>query len=168
MELLSIPLYGPGTLTQSLAPKDTTNNNLTLNNAVPENPLPPTAGSNYLPLIAQAKFFRPQHPTNYGQFVPPNSPPNPQYDNRWHRIFELLEVPTRENLQVENYLQSNFPWLAPSGVQRAPARMNLNCLRNAENLFSPSSTTLQPRSRSRRRATCSDGAYDGLSRIGDP
>jgi hypothetical protein len=135
MELLSIPLYGPGTLTQSLAPKDTTNNNLTLNNLVVENPLPPTAGGNYLPLIAQAKFFRPQHPANYGQFTPPTPPPQPQYDNRWHRIFELLEVPTRENLQVENYLQSNFPWLSPSGVQRAPARMNINCLRYAENMF---------------------------------
>ena len=62
MELLSIPLYGPSTLTLSLAPRDISNNNITLNNLVPEAPLPPTQGpvppsfGYYQPLIAQSKL----------------------------------------------------------------------------------------------------------------
>ena len=135
MELLSVPLYDPSIVTQSMAPKDTQNQNASIRSLTVESPLPPSAGSVYLPLIAQAKIFRPQHPMNYNQFTPPAQPPHPTFDNRWHRIFELLEVPTRENLQVENYLQTNFSWLSPTGLQRVPAKMNINCLRNAENLF---------------------------------
>jgi len=134
MELLSIPLYSPSVLTQCLAPKDKTN----FNSLAVETPLPPSASPGaagiYQPLIAQAKFFRPQHPQNQGAQAGMLAT-NPQIDNRWHRIFELLEVPTRENLQVENYLLTNFSWLSPTGLQRVPAKMNINCLRNAENLF---------------------------------
>ena len=82
MELLSIPLYGPGTqtpaltgvsaaiipaggLTQSLAPRDIPTANLsTLAIEVPSL-LPPTPSAGapaYIPLVAQAKFFRPQYP----------------------------------------------------------------------------------------------------------
>jgi hypothetical protein len=58
-------------------------------------------------------------------------------DNRWHRILELLEVPTIENLQVQNNLLTNlnYRWLYPYPLMRAPGKMNLNGMRNAENLF---------------------------------
>ena len=112
MELLSIPLYGPGTqtpaltfpgavsatltpagaLTQSLAPRDIPTANLsTLAIEVPSL-LPPTPSGPgspaYIPLVAQAKFFRPQYPQGAN---PPQglvSLPNAQVDNRWHRILE--------------------------------------------------------------------------------
>src|SRR5262249_31570323 len=83
----------------------------------------------YVARVAQAKFLRAQHPANVG------TQSNPQLDNRWHRILELLEVPTKENMQVDNFLLQNFSWLSPNPLQRAPGRMNLNGMRYAENLF---------------------------------
>ena len=115
MELLSIPLYGPGALTQSLAPKDTTNNNLTFEQPGGRKSASPDGGRELSPAHRR-------RPSSSGRSTPSELRPvhpshglrqNLQYDNRWHRIFELFEVPTRENLQVENYLQSNFPWLSP-------------------------------------------------------
>lgn len=57
-------------------------------------------------------------------------------DNRWHRVLELLEVPSRANMQVEKYLQSLYagqPYAGQFGLQtRRPGRINLNGLRDAE------------------------------------
>lgn len=126
-ELLSVPLYGPSFVTQSLAPKDS--NSSTLNSLAVEAPLAPTATGYYQPLAAQAKIFRPQHPLNVG------SPTIPQYDNRWYRVLELLDVPSRANQQIENNLQSQYPWLFPQALQRVPGKMNINQIRYGENLF---------------------------------
>ena len=170
-ELLSIPLYGPGTqtpafpsssppvaatmipaggLTQSLAPRE--NNPLANMNhnhlvvevptLVPAPPPPPAlqVGSTpYLALTAHAKFSRPLYPPGAKPLPNPITlnvgAPNPLGDNRWYRILELLEVPTRQNMQVENFLQSNFTWMGPQALQRVAGRMNLNGLRYSENLF---------------------------------
>ncbi len=159
MELLSVPLYGPGQvtpkvdtvnqlviptgglmiptggLTQSMAPRDVAGSNA----MAAEVPLVPTVGNSYMPLVAQAKFFRPQNPYNVAPPQPPTPQPAiPQLDNRWHRILELLEVPSRENMWVETtYLQQqkNYTWLLPHGLQRVPGKMNLNGTRYAETFF---------------------------------
>jgi hypothetical protein len=134
MELLSVPLYGPDALTTSLtvngllAAECNTNGGTT-----PDlNVTAQMTAANYSARVAQAKFFRPQHPSNVG--VAPGSV-NAQLDNRWHRILELLEVPTVENMQVNNFLIQNYSWLSPNPLQRAPGRMNLNGMRYPENLF---------------------------------
>ena len=80
--------------------------------------------------MAQAKFLRPQDPTNITYPAI-----NPQLDNRWYRILELLDVPTRANMQVENSLLSKYPWLFPQALQRTQGRLNLNGIRYGENVF---------------------------------
>jgi hypothetical protein len=135
MDLLSIPLYGPSSLTQSLAPPST-NGAVVINTLTTEAPLPANSGNYYLPLVAQAKFLRPQYPINIGSiFKAPSANYTPQFDNRWYRVLELLEVPPRENLQVENTLLSQYPWLFPQALQRTTGKMNPNTLRFGENLF---------------------------------
>ena len=128
-ELLSVPLYGPSFVTQSLAPKDSPNS--AVNSLASEAPLPATVPNYYQPLVAQAKIFRPQYPLNV------NTSPEtyPQYDNRWHRVLELLDVPSRANMQIETNLLSQYPWLFPQALQRVPGKMNLNGARYGENLF---------------------------------
>jgi len=129
-ELLSVPLYGPSTVTQSLAPKDTGATSYAgLNSLVSEAPLPPTPGFFYQPLVAQAKFFRPQYPINAAQ---PPALQNTQFDNRWYRVLELLEVPSRANMQIENQLLSQYPWLFPQALQRTQGKLNLNGIRHGE------------------------------------
>ena len=128
MELLSIPLYGPSNATQWLAQADKTN----LNSMTTEVPLPVANKSAYLPLVAQAKFLRPQDPSNVG-LTPATA--NYQLDNRWYRVLELLEVPPRANQQVETSLLSQYPWLFPQALQRSPGKIGLNGLRYGENLF---------------------------------
>ena len=133
-ELLSVPLYGPSIVTQSLAPKDiSTTSNIGVNSLASEGPLPAAMGKFYQPLAAQAKIFRPQYPVNAGGIAA--AVQNTQFDNRWYRVLELLEVPTRANMQIENNLLSQYPWLFPQALQRAPGKMNLNGLRYGENLF---------------------------------
>jgi hypothetical protein len=126
MELLSVPLYSPSTLTQSVAAMSNTANNYIADEA----PSPALAGRTYMPLVAQAKFFRPQHPLNVGVAAATQ-----QLDNRWYRLFELVEVPSRSNAVVETYFQTQYQWIAPYSLQRVPGRMNLNGTRYPENLF---------------------------------
>jgi hypothetical protein len=131
MELMSVPLYGPSNLPQYMAPPD----QKALNTLTSEVPLP-SAGSvgpyPYMPLVAQAKFLRPQDPSNIGAT---GGSGNLQLDNRWYRVLELLDVPSRANMQVENSLLAQYPWLFPQALQRSPGKINLNGLRYGENLF---------------------------------
>lgn len=132
MELLSLPLYSPSVLTQKLSITPTSSPPQAPQ-MVPELVTPLVSSlSAYEARVAQAKFFRPQHPLNAGQAV---SAQTLRLDNRWYRVLELLEVPSRANMQVENLLLTNFPWLSPRAVQRVAAKMNVNGLRYAENLF---------------------------------
>lgn len=57
-----------------------------------------------------------------GKFLNPLSNPNP---NRWHRLLELVEVPTRTNRSVGI--------APPLAIPRVPGRINLNMLRHTEN-----------------------------------
>jgi hypothetical protein len=131
-ELLSIPLYSPNYATRSQAvyTKTAALEHGPYHSLFAEYPLPAVLGNDYVPLTAQAKFFRPQHPTNIN-----NASPAPQLDNRWYRVLELLEVPPQENLQVETTLLSQYPWLFPQALQRTTGKMNMNGYRNGENLF---------------------------------
>lgn len=102
MELLSVPLYGPDTLTARVS----------FQNRVGIEGLDAIGAPEAR--LAQAKFLRPSAP------VPANN-------NRWYRILELLEVPSRANRQVEYALNAR--------LKRVPAKVNLNGLRHPEVLF---------------------------------
>jgi hypothetical protein len=128
MELLSVPLYSPNFVTRSQVALGA--NGTTFHSLIFEYPLPATVGNDYIPLAAQSKFLKAQHPTNVN-----NAAPNPQLDNRWYRVLELLEVPPQENLQVETTLLAQYPWLFPQALQRTTGKMNLGGMRYGENLF---------------------------------
>lgn len=110
VELLSIPLYGSNEVTSYLAPNSnplaTEFTNAAYANGV----------GGLQPLVAQAKFLRPISTLGTAQF-----------NNRWYRILELLEVPTRMHQQIETAYQTQLP--------RVPGLINLNGLRHQENLF---------------------------------
>src|SRR5262249_52236389 len=130
--LLSVSLSAPYSLTQSQTQVDKPG----LNTLAMELPVQPgqSAVQPYLPLVAQSKFMRPQSPANT-LTIQNMGAPTPQLDNRWYRILELLEVPSSQNMVVENFLQAQFPWLSTTALQRVAARINLNTLRHAENLY---------------------------------
>jgi hypothetical protein len=118
MELLSIPLYGPDTLTRNLA----SNGRLVSEFG---------AGVGYEARTAQAKFLRPVHPQNQP------TPTNAVLNNRWYRILELLEVPTRANKQVENAVTSATvnDDFSVGLLKRVPGKINLNGIRHPEVLM---------------------------------
>lgn len=112
-ELMQLPLYGPDMLTTALAEVITTGSS----GATPKWPnvsnsqfysqttynTTKTAGvTNYYPTVAAARFLRPDNPdytlnyvlNNSVQVLPTNS------GNRWYRLFNFLEVPSRFNQHV--------------------------------------------------------------------
>ena len=101
VELLSLPLYGPDEVTARLA----------YNGRLVPEVLTPT----YQPNVASAKFFQSY---NSNQTI---------HNNRWYRILELLEFPTRANKQVEDYYQTQ--------LLRVPGKINPNGIRHAETLM---------------------------------
>ena len=68
-------------------------------------------------MLAQERFLRPRHFDNSA--TPPG---NVNLDNRWYRLLELLEVPTRTHATVTT---SNSPYNL-----RTPGRINLNTTRH--------------------------------------
>jgi len=89
LDLLSVPLFNPRTLTQMLV-----------------NASGRLQGDN----TAAVRFLRP------GSF----DTPNPATDNRWYRILEFLEVPTRTHLSIRGDLEG----------PRLPAAINPNTIRH--------------------------------------
>lgn len=76
-----------------------------------------------LPNIKTAAESQSTPYTASAKFLNPNTTPNP---NRWHRLLEFVEVPTRTNRNLG---------IAPElSIPRVPGRMNLNMLRHPENL----------------------------------
>ncbi|HUQ69127.1 MAG TPA: hypothetical protein VM165_06380, partial [Planctomycetaceae bacterium] len=71
---------------------------------------------------ALGMFAVPQHPL-LPTTPPPRMPIEPT-DNRWHRVLEFLEVPTRQNRNLG--LGSEFD------IARVPGKINLNTIRHAE------------------------------------
>ncbi|MDZ4685787.1 MAG: hypothetical protein SH850_12030 [Planctomycetaceae bacterium] len=96
--------------------------------------LPPTEQYDKPPLPASADNYYRQYAKNaLGLFAVPNHPtlgdtdPTNKLDpvdNRWHRVLEFLEVPTRQNRNLG--LGSEFD------IARVPGRINLNTIRHAE------------------------------------
>lgn len=112
VELFDIPLYGPGETTARLAMNGKVLSEATYPGIPPQaaSPLP------YQLNIAGAKFLQPLNTTN------------PVHNNRWYRILELLEFPSRVNRQVELAIGTD--------LLRIPGKMNLNGIRHAEVFFS--------------------------------
>ncbi len=119
MELMAVPIYGPGDTTKFLAQSD-----LGLPNQF---------------VVAADKFKNPVAP-NMAQ---------PETGNRWYRLFEFLEVPDRSHQHPQmtgagtpmrpgyvtnlgNRLGTPGQTLSPETFYRRPGRIQLNTLRNPE------------------------------------
>ena len=118
MELLTIPLYGPGDLTKFIyaarkAPYQEFE--WTLTNPYVDDDGRFTLGDRARPLEAGTMFLQPQHNRNLGE-----ASPDPQIDSRWYRLLELVEVPTRTQRQLGS----------PFEYARVPGKINLNTVRN--------------------------------------
>ncbi|APZ92823.1 hypothetical protein [Fuerstiella marisgermanici] len=112
-ELLNLPVYGPELVTQRLD----------------WSRLPPfaqgqgAAANNALISSASAMFLQPDFTD-----VTPGTAPNSDLfldqanDNRWYRILQFVEVPSRVHRMLGNYLAQN----------RVPGKLNLNMLRHRE------------------------------------
>ena len=108
VELLSIPLVGPNRITRDLATEagvqartDTTND---------------VQKENDVRFAGVQKFLDPSGPDdNDSTSISP--PPD---DNRWYRLLEFVEVPTRSHRQLGN----------PLNDPRVPGRINLNTMRH--------------------------------------
>lgn len=114
MDLMLLPVCGPNVLTQRLrgAMLDS-----------PEGQLTDVlgGGAGYQGAkSAAAKFMVPEDPTNWSAVS------NRSLDNRWHRLLELIEVPTRTN--------QNLGVGSDLSIPRVPGKMNINMFRNAESL----------------------------------
>jgi hypothetical protein len=115
-ELLSVPLFGPGTLTQEHWASRT--------------PLVVRALSdpNATPLMATDLLMFPNYPdalvtadvNGDGAF---NTTDQEVMDNRWYRLLEFVEVPTRMHRSLANN---------PLDLVREPGRINMNTLRHPE------------------------------------
>ncbi len=116
MDLLNIPLYGPHQLTDRLAL-----NNQLLTQSVDPAGAAPSAAVPPAPIAytAAAKFLQPTHPLNIQTF-----------DNRWHRILELLEVPS----STRDMLEAQFAAANRESTTRVPGKIQLNSLAYSENL----------------------------------
>ncbi|MFP6762840.1 MAG: hypothetical protein VB858_04460, partial [Planctomycetaceae bacterium] len=96
VELLSVPLRGPRYLTQSLQ----------------------NAGR--VPATQRTAAIGPD--TAGPMFLLASHPSNPDFNNHWHRLLGMLEVPTRMHRQLGN----------PLNFTRVPGRINLNTMRYPE------------------------------------
>jgi hypothetical protein len=136
-ELLTLPLYGPQEITRSLQyagsrPMDQYETSI---NLTPE----PAIRS----FIAANRFLRPDHPSrqfNASPNYPPTSltplppslltPPDgpiTKWDNRWSRLFEFVEVPSRnERFSI------NQDYLPANRRHRVAGKINLNTIRDPD------------------------------------
>jgi len=105
MELLMVPVFGPPELTNLMR------------GAVLRTPQQQVDDGRAK--LAAAKFLVPEHPSNNG-----SGSPNRYIDNRWHRVLEFLEVPTRTN--------TNLGVGSELSIARVPGRINWNTLRHPE------------------------------------
>lgn len=128
MEMLSLPLFGPEHLTTKLAAGTAPSAVLALED-FSDIQLPTRT--------VQAKVLRPQHVSNVGSMTP-----DVLLDNRWHRLFEFIQVAGRV------HTHSNLRGIFQS--PRVPGKLNLNTLRDPTvfagliddpNLITPSITS---------------------------
>ncbi|MFM8475580.1 MAG: hypothetical protein ACKOEO_07245, partial [Planctomycetaceae bacterium] len=110
-ELLSVPLVGPGKLTSTIGRI----------NSSPTLQAQPPGASAFEPealVAAAAKFLRPDFPNDNNQ----SDRVNRARDNRWYRLFQFLEVPSRVHRMLGNYVS----------LSRVPGKVNLNTIRHWE------------------------------------
>ncbi|MBL8811547.1 MAG: hypothetical protein JNM43_15360, partial [Planctomycetaceae bacterium] len=110
-ELLSIPLCSPAKLTSVI-------HRLNLS---PTQQAQPPAAMNPTPdalVAAAAKFLQPDFPNDSSVSLAANE----ARDNRWYRLLQLVEVPSRVHRMLGNYV----------ALDRVPGKVNLNTLRHWE------------------------------------
>ena len=103
-ELLSLPIYGHRGSTDPVEWQPSDQGGPTRNLAEPGNP-PEMSGHR----TAQARVFQ------------PNGDPSGDFSNRWYRLFEYIELPSR----VHDEIRDQF-----SLQRRLPGKINLNSLRH--------------------------------------
>ena len=119
VELFDVPLYGPDELTDYLV-NQYDNQNVHPMIAPPAPPNPDTRN-----MVAGMMFLNP---------VPPGSS-NADEQNRWYRLLEFVEIPSRWHLHYTNKpltIDAGLHNANPIGVFRTPGRVNLNMIRNPE------------------------------------
>ena len=92
-ELFSVPLCGPGKLTSVIE-------RLNFN---PQQQAQPPAAGNPTPdalVAAAAMFLQPDFPNDTGV----SAAVNRSRDNRWYRLLQLVEVPSRVHRMLGNYV----------------------------------------------------------------
>ena len=116
MDLLYLPIFAPFQLTTLMkgALKDSPEKQMTNTVTIPGWPSTIAAKS------AAAKFLLPENPLNRSSATPDRT-----LDNRWHRLLEFVEVPTRTN--------RNMGIGTDLSISRVPGRINLNTLRFGDN-----------------------------------
>ena len=97
IELLLLPVRGPRQVTRSIVRGD-------------QGPSDQYSGGNLVPYVAASKFLVPIHPNG-----------GAQWNNHWHRLLSLVEVPTRMHKQLGDSFQTT----------RVPGKINLNTMRHA-------------------------------------
>ena len=110
-ELLSLPLCGPGKLTSMIA---RLGDSPTLQ-ATPPGATNPTPA---LLVAAASKILQADFPNDNGQ----SDDINRARDNRWYRLLQFVEVPSRVHRMLGNYV----------ALDRVPGKLNLNTLRHWE------------------------------------
>ncbi len=111
-ELLNLPLYAPVLLTQVLDKGRYPAYQQALGV-----PTPGAPDLNRL-VTAEAMFLQPDFP----DLVGPGDPGDLARDNRWYRLMQFVEVPSRVHRMLGNYL----------ALERVPGKINLNTLRHWE------------------------------------
>jgi hypothetical protein len=108
MDLLSIPVVGPGFLTQRIGDFN-------------KSPYVQSGALNVirttLPANASAMFLRPDFPDDSSTLAV-----NVARDNRWYRLFQFVEVPSRVHRMLGNYLT----------LTKVPGKLNINTMRHWE------------------------------------
>lgn len=110
-ELLSVPLVGPGKLTSTIG---------RINDSPTRQAQPPGAAApEPQSLVATAaKILRPNFPDDGGE----SDLINRARDNRWYRLLQFVEVPSRVHRMLGNYI----------ALSRVPGKVNLNTIRHWE------------------------------------
>ena len=106
VDLLSLPVFGPHAVTQQLQ----------RSRLAPHQQVNGDGNSQVLISSAAGMFLMPDFPNIADAIV------DQARDNRWYRVLQFLEVPSRVHRMLGNYLTQN----------RVPGKLNLNMIRHRE------------------------------------
>ncbi|MBL8815813.1 MAG: hypothetical protein JNL58_07260 [Planctomyces sp.] len=116
VELLNVPVIGPNLLTQRMERMRFPAFQQTCDD--PANPSVATAKEK-LSSNAEAMFLGPNFPDTGAS---PITQADSAKDNRWYRLFQFVEVPSRVHRMLGNYVN----------LDRVPGKLNVNMLRHLE------------------------------------